>query len=129
MPPAPIRVLIADDLSDMRMLLRASLDVAGDFDVVGEAADGQACLALTRDLNPDAVLLDLNMPGAGGMGIITALRDNSPGTRVIVLSGMEASWAEAEALALGADAYVSKGAVLSEVASVVRGLLTAGEPG
>ena len=126
-PSSPIRVLVADDLADMRMLLRASLDVAGDFSVVAEAADGRACVELTAAHQPDVVVLDLNMPGTGGLQVIRQLRDCAPEARVVVLSGMEAAWAEDESMAQGADAFLHKGTAFKELVEVLRGLVAAGE--
>ena len=126
-PPSPIRVLVADDLADMRMLLRASLDVAGDFAVVAEAGDGRACLELTAVHQPDVVVLDLNMPGTGGLQVMRQLRDCAPATRVVVLSGMEAAWAEEESLAQGADAFLHKSTAFKELVHVLRGLVAAGD--
>jgi DNA-binding NarL/FixJ family response regulator len=127
MPAAPIRVLLADDMPDMRMLLRASLDVAGHFAVVGEAGDGRACVELTARHRPDVVVLDLNMPGCGGLQVIRQLRECAPATRVVVLSGMEAAWAEEESLAYGADAFIPKGMAIDRLVDVLRGVVPAGE--
>jgi DNA-binding NarL/FixJ family response regulator len=66
---APIRVLIADDLPELRTLLRTTLQGRG-LQLVGEAGDGHQTLALAVDTEPDVVVLDLGMPGADGPGLI-----------------------------------------------------------
>ena len=59
----PIQVLICDDHAEFRQGLRALLETAADLDVVGEAADGDAAVQAAADLQPDVILMDLNMPG------------------------------------------------------------------
>ena len=73
LPTAPIRVLIADDIPELRTLLRTTLQGRG-FQLVGEAGDGRETLALAVDREPDVVVLDLGMPGVDGYGVVTRLR-------------------------------------------------------
>jgi DNA-binding NarL/FixJ family response regulator len=82
---APIRVLIADDLPELRTLLRTTLQGRG-LQLVGEATDGHQTLALAADLEPDVVVLDLGMPGADGSDLIAELRRRLPAVRVVALS-------------------------------------------
>jgi DNA-binding NarL/FixJ family response regulator len=72
--PQLIRVLIVDDHAVVRRGLRTFLDVQGDIEVVGEAASGEECLALAATLIPDVILLDLQMPGIGGVETVRALQ-------------------------------------------------------
>jgi two-component system, chemotaxis family, protein-glutamate methylesterase/glutaminase len=109
MAPAP-RIVVADDSPFMRTVLGGALDAAG-FDVVGSARDGDEALAQCRALRPDAMTLDLAMPGVDGIGVLRALRANGePEIPVIVVSAFSpAHGARAvEALAEGAFDLVPK---------------------
>jgi two-component system, chemotaxis family, protein-glutamate methylesterase/glutaminase len=109
MPAAP-RIVVADDSPFMRAVLRGALSAAG-FDVVGSAHDGDEALAQCRGLRPDAMTLDLAMPGLDGIGVLRALRENGePDLPVIVVSAFSpAHGARAvDALAEGAFDLVPK---------------------
>jgi two-component system, chemotaxis family, protein-glutamate methylesterase/glutaminase len=109
MAAAP-RIVVADDSPFMRTVLGGALNAAG-FDVVGSARDGDEALAQCRDLRPDAMTLDLAMPGVDGIGVLRALRANDqPEIPVIVVSAFSpAHGARAvEALAEGAFDLVPK---------------------
>jgi two-component system, chemotaxis family, protein-glutamate methylesterase/glutaminase len=105
----PSRILVADDSTFMRRLLTQALRDAG-FEVVGEAADGDEALALYRDLRPDAMTLDLAMPGMDGIGVLRALRGERSALPVVVVSAFSpAHGARAvDALAEGAFDLVAK---------------------
>jgi two-component system, chemotaxis family, protein-glutamate methylesterase/glutaminase len=112
MAAAP-RIVVADDSPFMRSVLGGALSAAG-FDVVGTARDGDEALAQCRDLRPDAMTLDLAMPGLDGIGVLRAMRANeAPGVPVIVVSAFSpAHGARAvDALAEGAFDLVPKPAV------------------
>jgi two-component system chemotaxis response regulator CheB len=112
MPPAP-RIVVADDSPFMRTVLGGALGAAG-FDVVGTARDGDEALAQCRATRPDAMTLDLAMPGLDGLGVLRALRENgAPDVPVIVVSAFSpAHGARAvDALAEGAFDLVPKPAV------------------
>jgi len=81
------RLIVCDDAPDMRALLRDALQDDEDLEVLGEAADGEAVLALAGALQPDVVLLDIGMPGPGAATVVTELRRVAPATAIVVLSG------------------------------------------
>jgi len=114
MPTAtPSRVVVADDSRLMRRVLSTTLTEAG-FDVVGQAANGDEALDLCERLRPDAMTLDLNMPGKDGMAVLRELRrDDTPTTPVVVVSAFSpAHGARAvDALAEGAFDLVAKPAI------------------
>lgn len=85
----PIRVLLVDDVVEVRRLVRTSLRVRGGFEVVGEAADGGDAVTLASQLRPDAVVLDLGLPDIAGQEVLSRIRDASPQTQVVVFSGLE----------------------------------------
>lgn len=102
-------VVIADDLEDDRRLIARQLTRSGRYRVVGEAEDGLEAVRVVRDAAPDIVLLDLNMPGLGGLGALARIRTESPRTAAVLLSG-HASADDARAAALaGARGCIPKG--------------------
>src|SRR5439155_26968689 len=86
----PIRVLIADDTPDIRLLLRAALRMYPGFEIVAEAADGAEAVTLTTEQKPDAVLLDLAMPVKEGLQAIPLFRVSSPRPKFLVPSWFSA---------------------------------------
>ena len=113
------RVVIADDTPDIRMLLRWSLEPDDRFEIVGEAANGAEALSLIAENTVDAILLDLAMPVMDGLQAIPKIKDTSPDTRIVVLSGFDEESMAGEALSRGADVYLEKGVAVSEVTRVL----------
>jgi two-component system chemotaxis response regulator CheB len=125
----PSRILVADDSTFMRRVLTQALRDAG-FEVVGEAADGDEALALYRELRPDAMTLDLAMPGMDGIGVLRALRGERSSLPVVVVSAFSpAHGARAvDALAEGAFDLVAKpvfGEPLEQFVVALRDKVTA----
>ena len=102
-----MRVLLVDDLSDIRLVMRLLLEADGRAEVVGEAADGAEAVRLARELRPDAVVLDLRMPGMDGVAALPLIRDAAPGTVVVALSALPIGPTTDQAIDLGAT-YVRK---------------------
>ena len=102
-----VRVLLVDDLSDIRLVMRLLLEADGRTEVVGEASDGAQAVALVQELHPDAVILDLRMPGMDGVQALPLIRDASPGTVVVALSALPVGPMTDRAVDLGAT-YVRK---------------------
>jgi signal transduction histidine kinase/DNA-binding NarL/FixJ family response regulator len=115
----PIRLIIADDTEDIRMLLRLSLSIGGKFEICGEAADGAEAVALADQLKPDAILLDLAMPVMDGLQAAPEITRRSPGTKIVMLSGFSRDRLEAAAEQAGAAAYIEKGAKPQQIADVL----------
>ncbi len=116
----PTRILIADDHGVLRAGLRALLNAEPDVEVVGEAADGHETLRLVRDLEPDVVLLDLSMPGPGGIEVTRQVKRVLPDTRVLILTVHEDESLLREAIQAGAAGYIIKRAVESELINAIR---------
>ena len=108
-----IRVLLADDADDMRMLLRIALETDGRFDVVGDAADGEQALVLLEVERPDAVVLDMAMPRMDGLEVLTEMKLRGYESKVLAFSGFNGI-VENEARELGADDYMRKGTTTME---------------
>ena len=110
-----IRVLIADDHPHFRDGLRALLLSAPDLEVVGEAQDGEEAIALAAKLQPDVILMDLNMPGAGGIEATRRILHTSPHIAILVISMFEDDDSVFTALQAGARGYLLKGALKAEI--------------
>jgi two-component system response regulator NreC len=115
-----VDILLADDHGVLRAGLRALLNSEADLDVVGEAASGDEALRLAAELRPGIVLLDLNMPGPGGIEVTRQLREVLPETRVLVLTVHEDEGLLREAIDAGASGYIIKRAVESELINAIR---------
>lgn len=123
--PAPaatgsIATLIVDDHSMVRAGLTALLGDAADIDVVGEAADGHEAIRKVAELNPSVAVVDLMMPGLGGIETIARLTADHPSCRTLALS-MHNHWVYAcRAIAAGARGYVVKAAQSGELENAIR---------
>jgi two-component system, chemotaxis family, chemotaxis protein CheY len=116
-------VLLVDDSEDLRMLLRLKLEAWGHYDVVGEAADGEAAVEMAAEHQPDLVMLDLAMPRMDGLQALPHIRKAVDGVRVIVLSGFDQAVMAAKATQAGADGYLEKGVPVEEVARTIEVVL------
>jgi DNA-binding NarL/FixJ family response regulator len=114
------RVLIADDHLVVRAGIRALIESIDGVTVVGEANDGREAVELVATLRPEIALLDISMPGLNGIEAATRLREQSPATRVIILS-MHANDAYVRlALKAGASGYVLKSATAAELQAALQ---------
>ncbi len=129
-PPPVIRLVLADDHSVLRRALVSQLDTRPEFAVIGEAGDGDAALAQTLALKPDVLVLDLNMPGKGGLDVLPLVRAQAPEVKVLVLTGREESGYIVRALRAGANGYILKaadeGELIDAIVNVNRGHLVLG---
>ena len=116
-------MVLADDADDLREMLRLALEMSGGFRVVAEAADGEKAVEAVRDLQPDALLLDLSMPLLGGLDALPAIRREAPGCSILVLSGHADPALRRDALRAGADGFLVKGSPPREVVAALRALL------
>lgn len=119
------RILLADDHAILRSGLRLLIDNRPNLKVVGEAGNVEEALAKTRQLQPDLILLDLNMPGLDGLAALPLLRQEAPASRILILTMYDDISYLQEALRAGAAGYVLKKAVDSEllmaIDTVMRG--------
>lgn len=120
----PIRVLLVDDDPSVRNMVKIVLSLEeGDFEVIGEAGDGDAAVEAVRRDPPDVVLLDLEMPGANGLDALPRLRDAAPSARIAVLSAFPDPFTLTDALSHGADTYLDKATGLGELPTILRTLV------
>jgi DNA-binding NarL/FixJ family response regulator len=116
----PIRVLIADDHPMVRQGLRVFLELEPDLEVVGEAADGAEAVALTEELDPDVLLLDLVMPGVDGLDALDQLAERGLAEKALVVTSFGEYRSALPALRAGARGYISKEVDPAALATAVR---------
>ena len=116
----PLNILVAEDHPLFRKGVIALLGSGEDFEVVGEAATGEEAAARAAELQPDVVLMDLQMPGMGGIEATRAISRQSPSVRVLVVSLFEDDDSVFMALRAGARGYILKDADEEELVRAVR---------
>lgn len=115
-----IRVLIADDHALMREGVKALLAATDDIEVVGEAEDGDDAIQEVRRLDPDVVLMDVAMPGLGGLEATLEIRKEKPATKILVLTQYDDREYVSRFLKACVSGYVLKKAAASELVSAIR---------
>lgn len=119
-PETQIRVLVVDDHPSMRMGLTALINGQPGMEVVAEASDGEEAIEVFEDVLPDVVLMDLRMPGLGGVEATLAILKKSPDARIIILSTYD--WDEDIHLAIqsGAKSYLLKDTSVEDIAYTIH---------
>jgi DNA-binding NarL/FixJ family response regulator len=115
-----LKVLIADDHPLLLQGMRRALEASDDIDVVGEARSGDELLALVKRRKPHLVLLDLRMPGLGGLECIAEIKRSWPEIKTVVISACEDRASIDSALLAGASAYMVKSVSPLDIPSVLR---------
>jgi DNA-binding NarL/FixJ family response regulator len=115
-----IKLMIADDHKLFREGLKALLAVTEDIEIIGEAEDGDAAVKKCRELQPDIILMDINMPGLNGVQATHQIVKEHPQTGIIMLTMLEDDASVFNAMRAGARGYLLKGADPDEVLSVIR---------
>jgi DNA-binding NarL/FixJ family response regulator len=116
----PIRVLVCEDHVIVREGVVSLLQAHDDFQVIGEAGDGQAALELFRKQPPDVTLIDLRMPKLNGIEVIRVLRREFPGSRFLVLTTYDTEDDVTRALQAGASGYLLKGVNRATLRDAIR---------
>ena len=116
----PLRVVIADDHPVFRKGMRALLNSVPDMGVVGEASTGDEVMALAANLQPDAILMDVQMPGVGGIEATRRILHTSPHIMILVVTMFEDEESVFAALRAGARGYVLKGASPTEMVRAIQ---------
>ena len=116
-------ILLVDDHAVLRAGLRLLLDAQSDMHVIGEAGDAREALMLAERLHPNLILLDLTLPGLGGIAALPALRKAAPSARVLILTMHDDESYLKQALRSGAAGYVLKKAADNELLSAVRAVM------
>ncbi|HET7214293.1 MAG TPA: response regulator transcription factor [Terriglobia bacterium] len=115
-----IRVIVADDHALVRDGIKALLSLTPDIEVIGEATDGRQAIDKCRELQPDVILMDIAMPGLGGLEATLELKHEAPKTRVLVLTQYDDAEYVRRFLKIGVAGYVLKRMLGSDLASAIR---------
>jgi DNA-binding NarL/FixJ family response regulator len=126
-PSKPIRLFIVDDHFVLSAGLIELLNYSGEFTVVGTAGDGATALRMLEGVEVDVLLLDLAMPGIGGLEVLDQLRNNKSAIRTVIFTGLTSDEAVASAFARGAYAVVGKYVRICELISTLQAV-AAGAP-
>jgi len=113
-------VVLADDHAVVRSALKLMLDKEPEIEVVAEAGDAESAARYTKGHRPDVLILDINMPGGSGLSAIPTIREQSPDTRIVVLTMQEETAFAREALQAGVLGYILKEAAGEELVKAVR---------
>jgi len=117
-----IRVMVVDDHSIVREGLKHVLEQSGEFEVVGQAADGEEAVRVAAEVSPDVVVMDVMMPGKDGVEACREIMEFAPETRVVMLTVANEETAVLEAVAAGATGYLQKETDRERLLSTVRGV-------
>lgn len=117
------RVIIAEDHTILREGLRALLSAEPDFEVVGEAEDGQEAIRMVEKLSPNLILMDLSMPRMNGLDAIREIKKKSDGTKILVLTVHKTDEYILATLQAGADGYILKDSTHAELGMAIRTVL------
>jgi DNA-binding NarL/FixJ family response regulator len=118
----PIHLLIVDDHALFREGLHALFSAIEDVDLVGEAATGVEAIELAQDLNPDVILMDIDMPEMGGVEATRSILRKSPSTGIVMVTMLEDDASVFSAMRAGARGYVLKGAQPEELLQTIRAI-------
>ncbi len=115
-----VKIIIADDHAVVREGIRMILEAQPDFEVVGEAEDGEEAVRLARKLDPDVVVMDISMPKQNGVEATQQIREALPGVQVLILTMHEEQTYLFQLLRMGAAGYVLKRAAATDLVEAVR---------
>ena len=115
-----IKIMLVDDHRLVRAGLKRVLSEVPDIEIVAEASSGEEALELSRTLSPDIVLMDINMPGIGGLETTRRLKQRLPDIKIIVVSMHLEEPYPSRLLAAGANGYISKDSAADEVVAAIR---------
>jgi DNA-binding NarL/FixJ family response regulator len=118
-PPRAVRVLAVDDTAAFRRAIRTLLRTSARLELVGETDAGERALEVAASCDPDLVLMDVRMPGMGGLAATTAMKTERPSTVVVLISTEHPSELPAEASTCGADDVVWKSELRSGVLEAI----------
>lgn len=114
------KILLVDDHDLVRTGVRRLLEDVADFEILGEATTGEEAIKMVAELNPDVVLMDINMPGIGGLEATRKMLGDNPELRIIVVTMHQDDLFAQRLLKAGAVGYLTKGARVDEISHAIR---------
>jgi two-component system response regulator DegU len=117
----PVRVLLVDDMPQVRHDLRQLLELTGQIEIIAEARDGAQAVRLATELAPDVIVMDLEMPNMDGYEATRRIKQRQPALRVVILSVHAGQLEQERARAAGAEAFVMKGANYEVLVNAILG--------
>ncbi len=115
-----IKILLVDDHDLVRTGVRRLLADVADFDILGEATTGEEAIKMAAQLNPDVVLMDINMPGIGGLEATRKMLGDNPELRIIIVTMHQDDLFAQRLLKAGAVGYLTKGAKVDEISHAIH---------
>jgi DNA-binding NarL/FixJ family response regulator len=119
----PGRILIVDDHEIVRQGVRRILESQDDWEVVGEAADGQQAIRLTKELEPDAIVMDITMPVMSGLEATSEITKSNPGSKVLVFTMHESRTLASTIRRSGAKGLLSKAKAAMELSPALQAII------
>lgn len=119
-PEEIIRILLVEDIAEIRANIKKILSFESDFEVVGMAATGREGLSLAKELRPDIVIMDINMPDIDGLQVTTQIMDNAPNVGVIIMTAQNDPSYMRLAMMAGAKAFITKPSSPDELYNIIR---------
>ena len=118
-----IKIMLVDDHELVRTGVRRLLEDNPDLEIVGEASSGEEAISHIKELNPDVVLMDLNMPGIGGLETTKKIKHFAPHIRIIIVTMVDDTMFPQRLLKAGASGYLTKGAKSEEIMRAIRDVM------
>ena len=118
-----IKIMLVDDHELVRTGVRRLLEDNPDLKIVGEACSGEEAISLVKDLKPDVILMDLNMPGIGGLETTRKIKHFTPEVRIIIVTMVDDTMYPQRLLKAGASGYLTKGAKSEEIMRAIRDVM------
>jgi YesN/AraC family two-component response regulator len=117
-----IRVLLVDDEIRLRHMTKLLLFTDSEIEVVGEASDGREAVDLNSELTPDLIVMDIAMPELNGLEATRIIREESPDTKIIVITAIAAEPYQKAAMRMGANAFLPKGTLERELIPTIHNI-------
>lgn len=118
-----IKIMLVDDHELVRTGVRRLLEDNIDLEIVGEACNGEEAISTVKDLNPDIILMDLNMPGIGGLETTRKIKHFSPDVKIIIVTMVDDTMFPQRLLKAGASGYLTKGANSDEIMRAIKDVM------
>ncbi len=116
------RILLVDDHEIVRTGIKLMLNAVDEFEIVGEASSGEEAIGLARELKPDIILMDVNMPGIGGVEATVRLLRTDTAVKILIISSQNDDFLPARLISIGASGYLTKQASSEEMVKAIKSI-------